>query len=55
MSGDASKWLEIFFDASIDSIQKLQHIFFDKWDEKKDIIFVLNTLTSIKRKENELF
>jgi hypothetical protein len=30
MSGDATKWLESFSNASIDSVEKLQQVFFNK-------------------------
>jgi len=53
MSVDVARWLEIFLDASIGSFEKLQQVFFNRWVEKKDIRFLFNALTSIKRKENE--
>jgi hypothetical protein len=34
-------------------LKSLQEVFFDRWNHKKDIIFLLNALTSIKRNENE--
>jgi len=53
MSGDTTKWLDTFPNSSVDSFEKLKKVFLDKWAEKKDIRFILNALTSIKRKENE--
>jgi hypothetical protein len=53
LTGDVVRWFESLPDNSIDKIDGLCNIIFNRWAEKKDVRFLLNALTGIKRKENE--
>jgi len=50
---DAAKCFLSLFDNNINCFQACQKVLFEIWLEKKDSQFILNSLTNIKRSENE--